>query len=431
MARITRRRFLGKAAGASSLLLLPTWRADEAPSQRVTLGCIGVGGQGRGNLNAFLADGRVQVVAVCDVDSQRAEAARQAVDAHYAKQERPSSCQAYRDYRELLARDDIDAVMVATPDHSHALVTVAALRAGKDVYCEKPLAYSVAEGRSIVAAAARYGGIVQTGTQRRSNGRIRDACERVRNGLLGRLQRVEVGLPRGFQIRNGVSAANTKSEPVPEGFDYDLWLGPAPFAPYTAARCHFNFRWILDYGEGYISDWGAHYLDVAHWGIGADRTGPTGVRATATFPTDGLYDAPTDFHIDYAYADGVQVVCASDLPLGMRFVGEDGWLHAEKPGAGAVVASDPAVLRAPLPADGIRLYESPGHHANFIDCVRERRETAAPPEVGHRSASVCHVGMIAARLGRELRWDPEREVFPDDPAASRLLQRPFRAPYAI
>ena len=183
--------------------------------------------------------------------------------------------------------------------------------------------------------------------------------------------------------------------------------------------------------RGYISDWGAHYLDVAHWGMGADRTGPESVEATATFPPDGIYDAPTDFHIDYVYADGVRLVCATDVTLGMRFEGENGWIHAEKPGAAGVVASAPGLLHAPPPDDGVRLYRSRNHHANFVDCVLARRETAAPPEVGHRSASVCHVGMIAARLGRRLRWDSAREIFPDDPQANRLLARPCRAPHVL
>jgi len=431
MATITRRQFLGGTAGASGFLLLPVWGEGGTPGGRIAMACIGVGGRGRANMGAFLTDARVQVVAVCDVDDKRAESARQAVDASYAKRGQKSACKAYRDYREVLAREDVDVVMVGTPDHTHALLSVAAMRAGKDVYCEKPLAYAVAEGRSIVAAAERYGRILQTGTQRRSNARIRHACELVRNGVLGKLKTVVVGLPRGFQIRNGASAANRKAEAIPDWFDYDKWLGPAPYAPYAAARCHFNFRWILDYGEGYISDWGAHYLDVAHWGMGADRTGPQTVRATATFPTDGIYDAPTAFHIDYTYADDVHLVCGTDVTLGMRFEGEDGWLHVEKPGSAAVVASDPALLKAPLPADGIRLYESSNHHVNFVDCVLSRRETAAPPEVGHRSASVCHVGMIAARLGRELRWDPAGEVFVEDAGANRLLSRPSRAPYAL
>jgi predicted dehydrogenase len=431
MSTITRRRFLGGTAGVTGLLVLPSWRGESAPSERIAMACTGVGGRGRANMSAFLNDGRVQMVAVCDVDDKRADSARQAVDAFYAKQGKTSACKAYRDYREVLARPDLDAVMVGTPDHTHALLAVAAMRSGKDVYCEKPLAYSVAEGRSIVAAATRYGRILQTGTQRRSNARIRHACELVRNGVLGPLQVVEVGLPRGFQIRNGAAAANQKAVPVPAWFDYDKWLGPAPYAPYTPARCHFNFRWILAYGEGYISDWGAHYLDVAHWGIGADRTGPQTVAATATFPTDGLYDAPTDFHIEYGYANGARVACGTDVTLGMKFVGRNGWLHVEKPGSPAVVASDPVLLKAELPGDGVRLYRSTNHHTNFIDCVLSRQETAAPPEVGHRSASVCHVGMIAARLGRDLHWDPAREVFPKDREANRLLSRPFRAPYAL
>lgn len=431
---MNRRELLQRSVtGAVGLSLTGGFRLlgqETAPSNQITMACIGVGGQGRGDMNAFLNDPRVRLIAVCDVDRKRAESAARAVDAFYAKKKKSgtsSGCVSTQDFREITARSDIDTVMVGTPDHTHALISVSAMRSGKDVYCEKPLAYSVAEGRLVVETAEQYGRVLQTGTQRRSNGRIRHACELVRNGRIGQLTAVRVGLPKGFQIRNGNYSGNQAAEPVPDWFDYDKWLGPAPDAPYTPGRCHFNFRWILDYGEGYISDWGAHYVDVAHWGIGADATGPLAAKAEATFPDDGLYDAPTEFHIEYTYAGGLLVTCSTRETLGIKFEGSEGWIHVEKPGGGAVVASDPGVLASEIRPGEVRLYESTNQQRNLIDCVISRGETAASPEVGHRSASACHVGMIAARLGRALKWDPEAEKFVDDPGADRLLARTPRA----
>jgi len=284
----------------------------------------------------------------------------------------------------------------------------------------------------VAEAVRRCGRVLQTGTQRRSDGRIRHACELVRNGRLGELRRAVVGLPRGFQIQGGKASGNPAPEPVPETLDYDKWLGPAPERPYTPGRCHFNFRWILDYGEGYISDWGAHYLDVAHWGLGMDLTGPSAVTAKAVFPEEGLYDAPTEFDIEYTYANGMTLLCSTNQALGICFEGSEGWIHIEKPGAPHVAASDEALLKSEIGPGGIRLYRSAsGQHGNFIDCVLSRQGPAAPAEVGHRSASVCHVGMIAARLGRPLRWDPAAERFVGDPEADRLLCRPMRYPWVI
>jgi predicted dehydrogenase len=433
-----RRQFLKHAAvGLAAAPLAGALRAYAEPppaAARVVMGCIGVGGQGGGDMQVFLNDPRVQVVAVCDVDLGRAQAAGKTVDAFYAERQKSGTgagCQVTQDFREVLARPDIDAVLVATPDHTHALITVLAARAGKDIYCEKPLAYSIAEGRAVVNATRRHGRILQTGTQRRSDGRIRHACELVRNGRIGELKRTVVGLPRGFQIQNGSASAKPAPQPVPAGFDYDRWLGPAPEVPYTPGRCHFNFRWILDYGEGYISDWGAHYLDVAHWGMGVDLTGPTAATAKAAFPQDGLYDAPTEFDITYTYANGMTLLCSTEQALGILFEGSTGWIHIEKPGAPHVAASDDRVLRSEIAPGEIHLYRSGSQHGNFIDCVLSRQEPAAPAELGHRSASVCHVGMIAARLGRPLRWDPATEHFVDDAAADRLVFRPMRYPWVI
>ncbi len=430
----SRRWFLKRAvpAVAAPAFIPASVFGSAAPSRRLTMGCIGVGGQGTHDMRAFLFNPGVQVVAVCDVDSERAHRAKGIVESHYAakqKNGRWKGCTATGDFREILARDDIDTVMIATPDHWHALISIEAARHGKDIYCEKPMSYSVAEGRAVVEAMERHGRIFQTGTQRRSSARIRRGCELVRNGRIGRLQTVRVGLPGGFAIRGGNFSGIQPPMPVPEGFDYDMWLGPAPWAPYTKGRCHFNFRWILDYGEGYISDWGAHYLDVAQWGMGTDSTGPVEIEATARFPREGLYDAPTDFHIVYTYANGVKLICSNKETLGMRFEGDEGWIHLEKPGVG-VVAEPAGILESEIGPDEVHLGTSRSQHGNFIECVRTRCQPTAPAEIGHRSATVCHLGMIAALVGRKMKWDPSRETFVNDPGANRLLSRPMRAPWS-
>jgi len=432
--RFSRRDFLRAAAAATltAPLILPgSAFGRTAASDRITMGCIGVGGQGSWDMQAFLAQDAVQVVAVCDVDSRRLANAKARVESYYAAGQRSgqySGCAATQDYRQLLSREDIDAVLIATPDHTHALIGVEAARRGKDIYCEKPLAYSIEEGRAMVETVRRTGRILQTGTQRRSSAACRQACEWVLNGRIGGLHTIRVGLPQGFYVQGGFSGEQPPM-PVPEGFDYEKWLGPAPWVPYTEGRCHFNFRWILDYGEGYISDWGAHYLDIAQMGHGTDLTGPIEITAQAEFPKEGLYDAPTDFHIEYVYGDGVRMICATDEVRGMRFEGSEGWIHIEKPGEATVIAKPETILKSPIGPDGIHLPRSTGHHSNFIECVLSRLETVAPVEVGHRSATVCHLGAIAAQLGRKLKWDPDQEHFVGDSGADRWLSGSTREPW--
>jgi predicted dehydrogenase len=345
---ISRRAFLKRAGTtiAAPLILQRGLPAALAPGDRITLACIGVGNQGGGNTRMFLADPRVQIVASCDVDLSRAKAVAAFIEDHYAKQTpsgRYTGCAVTQDFREVIARDDIDAVMVATPDHTHAIIAIAAARAGKDIYCEKPLAYSVAEGRAIVEAVRRHGRVLQTGTQRRSIDKFRFGCELVRNGRIGKLQTVRCVPGRGFGVRGGYTGAEP-AQPPPPDFNYDLWLGPAPWMPYTVARCHFNFRWILDYGEGYISDNGVHAVDLATWGMGVDLTGPERIDGKATFPTGGIYDAPTEFEIHYRYANGMQMVLASGDGFGVTFQGSDGWIHMS---GGEVTASSDEILRSP------------------------------------------------------------------------------------
>lgn len=429
----SRREFLKRAFGHAAVapFFIQASRSGAAPpGERITLACIGVGNQGGTDTRMFLGDPRVQIVASCDVDLARANAMAAQIERHYGQQSasgRFRGCAVTQDFREIIARDDIDAVMIATPDHTHAVIAVAAAKRGKDVYCEKPLAYSVAEGRAIVRTVQRYGRVLQTGTQRRSIGRFRFGCELVRNGRIGKVHTVRIGPGKGFAIRGGFTG-DERPQPVPADFNYDLWLGPAPWVPYTPARCHFNFRWILDYGEGYISDNGVHFVNLATWGTATDHTGPTHIDGKAVFSASGVYDAPTEFDITYRYPDGLRLILGSSEAFGVRFEGADGWIHLS---GDAVTASDEKLLSSPILPDEIHLRPSPGHHADFIDCVLNRRLPAAHAEIGHRDASLCHIGAISARLGRPLEWDPAQERFVGDEGANRLLSRPMRAPWKI
>ncbi|MBI5817997.1 MAG: Gfo/Idh/MocA family oxidoreductase [Verrucomicrobia bacterium] len=434
----SRREFL--RLGCRGLLLAPFILPAKSsgaipPNERITLACIGTGLQGARDTQVFLADPRVQVVASCDVDLARAKATAAIIEDHYGKQAgsgRFKGCTVTQDFRELIARRDIDAVMIATPDHTHAIITVAAARSGKDIYCEKPLAYSVAEGRAVVGAVRQYGRVLQTGTQRRSIDTFRFGCELVRNGRIGRLHTVRVGPSigpgQGIRIRNGYSG-HEPPQPVPPDFNYDLWLGPAPWVPYTPARCHINFRWIFDYAEGNISDNGVHFIDLASWGMDTDLTGPEHIDSQATFLKDSIYDVPSDFTITYRYANGVRLIHSTAEQFGLRFEGSDGWIHLSGWG---ITASSDKILASVIGPDEIHLRSGAHtHHADFIDCVLSRREPATPAETGHRTATVCHLGAISCRLGRPLVWDAAREIFPHDDAANRMLSRPMRAPWTL
>ena len=394
-----------------------------SPNSKVRVGCVGLGGQGTSNLRALMADERVQVVALCDVDAQHLEKA--AVMAKVGKVD------CYRDFREVLARADVDAVMNATPDHWHSNVAIAAAKAGKDLYSEKPLGASIAEGRAICEAVKANGRVLQCGTWRRSGMKVRMACERVVNGYLGELKEIQIGVPDAFAIRGGFTGME-KEESVPAHLDYEMWLGPAEAKPYTAARCHFNFRWIEEYAPGYITDWGAHFLDVAQWGAGMDGTTPVEVMAEGVVRrAAGLYDAAEKFRIEYRYANGVRVVMVSTndkAQWGTKFVGSDGWIFTESE---VLKASSDDILRVKLKSGDKALYESKHHHRNFVDAVLSRGQTAAPAEVAQRAMTVCQMGAISAALGRGLRFDPVAERFEGDEAANAMLMKPMREAWKI
>jgi len=390
-----------------------------APSNRITLGCIGMGGQGTGDMRGFLGKKEIQVVAVCDVDKKNLDRAKKLVDDKYGN----SDCKMYLDFREVIERKDIDALLLALPDQWHSIPAIMGARAGKDMYAEKPLARTIREGRAICDAVHRYGRIWQTGSWQRSVGHFRRACELVRNGRIGKVNKVEVGLPTGG------GGGNNPVQPVPEGVDWDFWLGPAPWVPYRGVM-HWNWRWIMDYSGGQLTDWAGHHIDIAHWGLGLDRTGPVEIEGKGVYPKDGMYDAPTQYKFTCKYADGLTMIVANDrqLPKGMgaMWYGEKGWIHVNR---GGLKAEPKSILDEVIGPDEIKLYESRDHTQNFLDCVKSRKETITPVEIAHRSISVGLLGEIAMLTEEKLKWDPEKEIFLNSDKANRLLSRPMRAPW--
>ena len=377
------------------------------------MGCIGVGGMGRANMDNFLGQADCQVVAVCDVDANHLKGAKETVDARYGN----TDCAAYKDFRELLARADIDAVMIATPDHWHSIPAILAAESGKDIYGEKPISHSLREGRAMADAVARHGCIWQTGSWQRSVGDFRLAAELVRNGRIGRVARIEVGLPTGF-----ASGPATIAAPPPE-LDYEFWVGPAEHRPYTSKGVHGDWRWQLAFGGGQMMDWIGHHGDIAHWGMGWDETGPLEIEGSAQWPAEGIWDAAMTYHFVAKYAGGVEMHVANDgnkgIRMGTRWIGQDGsWIWVDR---GSLESSPKTLIREPIGTDETPLFRSPGHQRNFLDCVKSRQPTVTPAETAHRSASIGHLGQISMRTGRRIRWNPLTEQIIGDERASRLL----------
>ena len=431
---IGRRKFLkratGLAVGAIAFpYIVPSSALGKAgtvaPGNRIVMGAIGVGSMGTGDLRGFLGKNEVQFVAVCDVDKNHRDKAKKTVDDKYGS----NDCKAYLDFRELIGRGDLDAVMLALPDHWHAIPAIAAARAGLDIHAQKPLARTIREGRAICNAVKRYGIIWQTGSQQRSGEKFHRACELVRNGRIGRVHRVEVGLPDGH-------GCDLKPQlPVPATLDWDFWLGPAPWRPYTdfgRGNCHWDWRWIMDYSGGQLTDWAGHHVDIAHWGLGLDRTGPTEIEGRGVYPREGLYDVPIAYKFACKYANGVEIIVGNDSqqPKGRGAVwyGEKGWIHVKR---GGLWAEPESVLNEVIGPGETRLYESRDHKQNFLDCLKSRKETICPAEIGHRSISVGLLGEIAMLTGRKLCWDPDKEHFINDDEANRLLSRPMRSPWHL
>ncbi len=374
----------------------------------------------------FLARKEVQIVAVCDVDKAHRVDAKNTVDQRNGNQD----CAEYNDFRELLARGDLDAVSIATPDHWHAIPAIASARAGLDIYAEKPLSLTIPEGRAMCDAVDRYERVWQTGSWQRSQRDFRFACELVRNGCIGNIHTVRVGLPTGAPIEP------QPSMPVPEGFDYDFWLGPAPWAPYTEKRCHRNFRWILDYSGGQLTDWAAHHCDIANWGMGTEHTGPVEVEGKGDYPREGLYDTAVNYRFECKYAPNASPVAPSGFTMivsnsergGTTWEGANGRVWVDRSG---IDAEPKSLLKTKFTPNDIRLYKSSDHAGNFLECVRTREATITPIEPAHRAISLAHLGNIAMLLGRKIRWDPNAEQILGDAEASRKLARASRAPWHI
>jgi len=439
---LTRREFLKSsavaAAGMASIwptIVPASVFGANAPSNRIAVGCIGVGRMGLGDLREIMGFKQARIVAVCDVDSKRTKHARQLVQTHYSKQSQNGSykgCAAYGDFRDLVAREDIDAVSIVTPDHWHTLPALAAAKAGKDIFLQKPLTLTIEEGRILSNTVHRYGRVFQVGSQQRSESNFRLGCELVRNGRIGKLLTVKVGFgtdpPTGPQ----------PPMPVPDWLDYEMWLGPAPWAAYTEKRVHPQNGYgrpgwlrIADYGAGMITGWGSHHNDIAQWGMGTEYTGPLEIQGQAQYPKDGLWDVHGAFSIEYTYAGGVKVICTDTRKnkQGILFEGTEGWVYVKR---GHLDTNPKSLLTSAVGPDELHLYKSNNHKANFFECIKSRAETIAPVEVAHRSCSVCLLGEIAMRSGSAgLKWDPEQERFTNDDEANKMLSRPMSSPWHL
>ena len=444
---LTRRNFLhaaGAAAAGLPFFVPASVRGAGAPSNRITVAMIGAGNQGFNDMKNFLKLDEAQVVAVCDVnrgsygyrDEKQfcgREPAQKAINEHYAKKTasgRYQGCAAYSDFREVLARRDIDAVAIVVPDHWHGVMTVAACKAGKDIYCEKPLSLTVRQGQQMVAAVRRYQRVLQTGSHERSNPATIRACELVRNGRIGQLKKITTFV--GYHNKVG-PGPGWRPMPVPEGFDYAKWLGPAPLAPYHKDRCLYRFRFIYDYSGGQITNFGAHSNDMAQWAMGTDDTGPVEVEMLEAkfLPKGSLFDAATETKYRCRYANGVELTCVTDISqVGARFEGTEGMVQT---GYAGLITKPESLKTSTIGHDEVHLGQGDNHFRNFLDCVKSRRDPVAPIETGHRSATVCHLGNIAIRLGtrKVLAWDPAAERFTNDDDANAMLSRPLRGPWEM
>ena len=447
---MNRRQFLGGLCGkalavASFPYVVPSsalgGNAAVPPSEKIAMGFIGVGSMGGGHLRSFLGYDDVQVVAVSDLR----EAFRQKAVERVRLQYGGKGCDAHHDFRELLARDDIDAVTVVTPDHWHGLIAVEAARCGKDMYCEKPLTMSVTDSKAVRSAVNRYGVIFQFGTQQRSDEKFRFACELARNEKIGKFHTIIVS------SYASIACPNQPSEPAPDRseFDYDTWLGPAPWVPYSYQRCASRamgtegmWTHIYDYSLGGLGGaWGIHHVDIAQWGNGTDDTGPVEIQGTGVIPADGLADTAIEWEVEHLYANGVKMIHMNTKAalnrakqfslhngLGILFWGSEGWVLVCRE---FLDAEPKSLLTATIGPDEIHLPQSDNHRRNFLECVKTRQKTICPIETAVRSDTICHLDDIAIRLGRKLRWDPEKEQFINDDQANRMLTRPMRSPWRL
>lgn len=429
------------AAGSAPLFIPSRILGADAPSKKVTLGLIGLGMQGGNtNTNQFLASGDCRVVAVCDVDQGALDAGAKKVNAHY----KDNSCKTYKDFREVMANKDIDAVVISTPDHWHSIMAIAAANAKKDIFCEKPLSKTLAEGIAMVDAVQKNGRIWQTGSWQRSQNFFRWGATLVQNGYIGKVKRVEVGLPSGHTDFGKTGKDKPDSE-VPAGVDYEMWTGPSEMMPFNPCRFHKNWRWNYNIGGGQLMDWIGHHCDIAHWGLANpkfgcgpdDSVGPLEVSGTAEFPDQkAIWNTATKFRVECKYPNDVEVVIAGghgDIQGGTRWIGSDGWVQVNR---GKFETSNKEWMAEMKQKDAdqtlaINLYKSPGHGQEFIDCIKSRKRTLTPVEIAHRSQTPGHLGHIAALTGRKLKWDAAKQEIIGDAEATKLLSRKMRAPWTI
>ncbi|WP_343700486.1 Gfo/Idh/MocA family oxidoreductase [Chitinophaga sp.] len=456
----SRRKFLKNsikgAVGSLALVNIPTivpahvLKGPMAPSNRINVGAIGNGRISREHdMPGVWKHDNARIMAVCDLDKNRLQSAQKLVQDYYAKKNIKQDVKMYEDYEELLNNKDIDAVIISTPDHWHVLPAVTAVRAGKDVYMQKPASLTIAEGRFLSNEVHKTGRILQIGSQQRSQPQFKRACELVRNGRIGKLHTIYVGLPTDDPSQSTVE----KEMPVPAGLNYEKWLGETPYVPYTLKRVHptNDFSrpgWLRceQFGAGMITGWGAHHFDIMNWGMGTEYTGPIEITASAEFPPAGsLWDVHGPFKAENLFANGVKVLASNSYPNGVKFVGSEGWIFVSRGNYSATAndptsqaknskaldASDPKILTSVIGENEIHLIDSKDHHGNWLESIISRKPPIAPIEVGHRACSVCLLNHAAMKLKRKLYWDPVKEVFKNDDEANALLTRPQRWPYVL
>lgn len=456
---LSRRNFLkksvkGAAVGAVALSGFPaivpaTVFGKQAPSNRLNIAAIGTGRISREHdMPGVLQYDQARIIAVCDLDKKRLKDAQQLVNDYYAKKSgQPyDGVKMYDDYRELLQNKEIDGVLISTPDHWHSLIAIHAVEAGKDVYLQKPASLTIAEGRALSNAVHRTGRVFQIGSQQRSMPQFRYACELVRNGRIGELKTIYIGLPVD-------PAGDEEPEmPIPKNLNYEMWLGSTPYVYYTEKRVHpqndySRPGWLRceQFGAGMITGWGSHHVDIAHWAMDKEYSGPVEVYGTAQFPRKGLWDVHGPYHTESLYDNGVKMIISNEWKNGVKFEGTEGWIFVtrgnysatasdptvQKSNARALEASDPKILTSQIGPNEVHLYESKEHHGNWLECMQSRKPAIAPVEVAHRSCSACLINHIAMKLKRRLYWDPIKERFKNDDEANSMLSRPQRWPYMI
>jgi myo-inositol 2-dehydrogenase/D-chiro-inositol 1-dehydrogenase len=450
---LSRRKFLrtttvAAAAVASPLIIPVRLLGADAPSNRIRVGHIGCGRIAQGHdMPGVVRSGLAEVVAVCDVDTKRQASGKAAVERLSQRSGTPApKVDVYGDYRELLARSDIDAVVISTPDHWHAEPALAAIRAGKDVYLQKPMTMTHEESVLLRDAVVKSGRIFQLGSQQRSwgpNEQFRKACEFVRSGRVGQLQRVEIGLP------TDPTAPDDSEQPVPANLDYDMWLGPTPKVYYTEQRVHSQGDvgsrpgWLRNdaFCLGMITGWGAHHFDTAHWGMNAELSGPSRIEGKGEFPTNKIWNVHGAYHIELTYPGNVRMTVSDKLPNGVRFIGDEGWIFVSRDAQSATSsdpASKPTSLKS-LDASNEKLLDPNGvtveflhstsHHRNWLECVKSRKTPLVPAPVAHHANTACIVSWIAMKLARPLNWDVKTGRFINDDQANSMLSRSERGPY--